>query len=219
MYFSCEKEDKFIIEGVIRDAASDRPLEGISLKVDAIRSSSGWGILTDGRRETVASASTDANGYYRIKIKVFKLAESLEFYLNPDISQNHVSTMKDIMLSAINIRETNTMNFKLSPLSILKINFKNTAPVADDDFFSFGWYDNGTGWSKGVIGRLNCGTVQVNEAANWIGKDVCGSYNVNTVAEDYTHVYWTVKKNGLTTTYNDSIFVKVDMINEFTINY
>ncbi|HEY5236414.1 MAG TPA: carboxypeptidase-like regulatory domain-containing protein, partial [Rhabdochlamydiaceae bacterium] len=75
--FSCKKEDieTITVEGVVRDDASRAPLAGVFISIDRIKSPSGMGIITDGRRETVGRTTTNANGSYKVKLKVFKEAE------------------------------------------------------------------------------------------------------------------------------------------------
>jgi len=64
---SCEMEDMdiIIVEGYIKDDASNIPLAGITINIDAIKSPSGMGIITDGKRKKAGeTVTTDANGYY-----------------------------------------------------------------------------------------------------------------------------------------------------------
>ena len=77
-----EDMDIIIVEGYIKDDASNIPLTGITLNIDAIKSPSGMGIITDGKRKKVGQTVTDANGHYKVKLKLFKEAESIEFWLN-----------------------------------------------------------------------------------------------------------------------------------------
>ena len=85
--------------------------------------------------------------------------------------------------------------------------------------FNFSYTVYGNGWYKGILKKESCGTVAINEAANWIGKDVCGEYTVETIAEKSTQVYWNVLKNNVNHLYVDSVFVKRGVMNEFSINY
>lgn len=220
--FSCKKLDinVYEIEGIVTDPASRLPVSDIKISIDGIKSSSGWGIITDGKRETIGRTSTDANGYYHIKLKIFKDAERLEFYLNPGLEKaDYVERQNTYPLAGINRKETNLVNFTLSPAALIKISYKNAMPVSDSDFFYFGWYNNGTGSTKGIIKQEDCGTIKVSDAFTWRGKDVCGTLTAGTIAEDYTHIYWTVIKNGITNNYNDSIFVKRGAVSEFLLNY
>lgn len=220
--FSCKKEniESISVEGVVRDDASKQPLSGIFISIDGLKSPSGMGIITDGRRKAVGRTTTDANGYYKVKLKVFKEAERLEFYLNPGkLKDGYVDRQQDIYLSDLNRSGSNKIDFTLSPTALLKIKFKNANPVSDTDFFYFGWYAKGNGWTKGIIQKESCGTVAASEALTWTGKDVCGTFTVETIAEQYTHVYWTVKKSGITKQYRDSAFVKRGIVNEFSLNY
>ena len=222
MIFSCKKEDveTIVVEGAVADDASKNPLAGIIIFIDGIKSSSGMGIITDGKRETVGRATTDANGYYKAKLKIFKDAEYLEFYLNPGKpKQGYVERQQDIYLSNLDKNGSNKVDFTLSPTALLKINFKNASAVSDSDFFYFSWMADGNGWPKGILQKENCSSVAASEALTWTGKDVCGIFTVETIAEKYTTVFWTVKKSGITKQYWDSVFVKRGLINEFSLNY
>lgn len=222
---SCKKQaieaDIITIEGVVKDEASKEPIAGIVIKVDGIKSPSGMGIITDGKRKAAGRTSTDANGYYKITLTVFKEAERLEFYLNPaNLKEGYVEDQQNINLSNINKSDKNKVDFTLSPTSVLKIKFKNANPVSDADFFHFSWLaKNGHGSPKGLIQKENCGSVTATEALTWTGKDVCGIFTAETFAEKYIYVYWSAKKSGIIKQYLDSVFVKRGMVNEFYLNY
>lgn len=53
--FSCKKEniETISVEGVVTDDASNQPLPGMFISIDGIKSPSGMGLITDGKRETV----------------------------------------------------------------------------------------------------------------------------------------------------------------------
>src|SRR5690606_26562537 len=86
IFCSCVKEniDIFIIEGYITDSISHQPIGGVPIRVDAIKSPSGMGIVSGGNRETVGQATTDKKGYYKAKLKVFKGAQRLQIFLNEE---------------------------------------------------------------------------------------------------------------------------------------
>lgn len=221
LQISCKKDFRnfqvITIEGVVKDDASKQPLSGIFITIDAIKSPTSWEGW-DGRRETVGSVTTDANGYYKVKLRVFKGAERLEFYLNPgQLNKGYVESQRNIELSHLN--GNGNTDFTLSPIGILKIHFRNATPVSDLDFFYFDWFANGNGWTTGMIQKENCGTVASSEALTWTGKDVCGIFTVGTIAEKSTHVWWHVEKNGVIHDYQDTIFIKRGIINDFFLNY
>jgi hypothetical protein len=194
---SCEKEvETVIIEGFIKDYNSLEPIAGIQIFVDAIQS--GMGLL-DGRRESVGKGTTNMEGYYQIKLRIFKEAENIELFINAANSNGgYVSIQPNISLTSINRSGNNTLNFLLNSTALLKIKFKNLNPVGDSDLFHFSWYSNGAGTTKGILQKENCGTVVQNEAASWIGKDVCGQFTIDAIAENATYIYWTVRKNNVT---------------------
>lgn len=221
--FACEKgelTDTITVEGILRDDASKAPIAGIVISIDGIKSPSGMGIITDGRRKSAGRTTTDANGYFKVKLKIFKGAERLEFYLNPGKQkEGYVDRQENIYLSDINRNGNSKLNFTLSPTAVLRIKFKNISPVSDSDFFYFGWYAKGNGWTRGILQKENCGTIAASEALTWTGKEVCGIFTLETIAEQKTFVYWTVKKSGLTNQYKDSVFIKRGEVNEFSLNY
>lgn len=140
--------------------------------------------------------------------------------MNPrKLKKGYVDIQRDINLSDLNRSGSNKINFTLSPTALLKIKFKNQYPVSDADFFYFGWYANGNGWAEGIVQQESCGSVVASDALTWTGVDVCGTFTIVTIVERYTEVYWTVIKSGITKQFSDSVFVKRDIINEFSLNY
>ncbi len=221
-FFSCTKEavDVITIEGVLLDRASRQPIPGVSIIIDGVKSSSSWGIITDGKRETVGRTATNASGYYQIKMRIFKEAERLEFHLNQqEQREGYVAAQESVDLAALSSGGTNKTDFLLSPTALLKIRFKNTSPVSNADFFYFNWFYNGGGWTKGVLQRENCGSVVPSQALTWTGMDVCGVFTAETIAEQTTQLSWTVKKAGITNNYYDSIYVNRGVVNEYILNY
>jgi hypothetical protein len=218
--FAKEEADKMSVEGFVKDDASGEAITGVTIYIDAIKAPSGMGLITDGKRKRVGQTATDSKGYYKANLKIFKEAERLEFYLNPGKSkEGYVETQENVYLSDLNRHGNNKLNNTLSPTGLLRIKFKNVQPVSDADFFYYGWYDSGNGWTRGTIQKENCGTIAPSEALTWTGKDVCGIYTVETIAEGFTRVYWNVTKNGVTKNFSDSTFIKRGIINEFSLNY
>ena len=220
---SCRKEfgntQIISIEGVIKDDASKQVLNGIFITIDAIKSPSSWEGW-DGYRKTVGSVTTDANGHYKVKLKVYNDAERLEFYLNPGkLNSGYVDSQPNIQLSSLNLNGNNKFDFTLSPIGILKIHFRNAIPIANTDFFYFGWSANGNGWPAGLLQKENCGTVSVSQALTWTGKDVCGIFTIGTIAEQFTHIWWHVEKGGVINLYRDSVYVKRGVVTDFNLNY
>lgn len=220
--FSCGKADIDImsIEGVVKDYVSGQPVSGVTINIDAIKSPTGMGIITDGRRKNVGQTITDSKGYYRVKLKVFEEAERLEFTLNSGKEKEGYVTAQHILyFDGINEKESRKFDLKLSATALLRIKFKNAQPFSDSDFFYFGWSDRANGWTRGIIQKENCGTVLPSEALTWTGKDVCGLHTVETAADGTTFVYWNVKKDGVLKQYKDSTYIKRGVINEFNLNY
>jgi hypothetical protein len=222
--FSCKKDqgETISLEGIVTDDISHQPIAGIGIQVDAIKSSTGWGILSDGKRAWAGRALTDQNGHYKLSAKIFEGAERLEFYISErNMNPSYSHTSADLYLSNVNRSGNNKVDFELSPIALLKINFKNATPVSDSDFFYFGWYHIGGSGTviAGSTQKEDCGTIPPSAAITWTGKDVCGAFTVQTLAGRYTRVYWTVKKGGVTTNFHDSVFINRGMLNQFSINY
>lgn len=219
---SCDREDIdiFTIEGKIIDDVSLQPIEGVQIRVDAIKSPSGMGIITDGRRETVGVATTDRNGYYKAKLKIFQGAQYLEIFVNENNKKEGYTTgYIDASLSNLNKGVNTTFNHAISPTAILKIKFVNTSPQTESDKFILNWCNCGQGLTKGVLNRESCGTVKESEGGQWIGKDVCGVYTIEAVAGRKSDFSWYVTKNNETKLFLDSVYVERGVINEFLINY
>ncbi len=224
VFISCSKEptETITIEGTVQDEVSQQPLSNIYIIIDGIKSAtSGFGgIIGNGERKNVGNVTTDVNGHFTVKLKVFKGADRLNFYLNPEhINKGCTENQEDLYLSNIT-SNGNFVNFKLSPTSQLKVSFKNANPVSDADFFYFTYaVFFGKGGAAGIIKEENCGTIKHDEAITWTGKDVCGIFTIETLAERYTHISWLVKKNGITKQYYDSVYVKRAAVSQFSINY
>lgn len=216
---SCKKEvDTITVEGFIKDEVSAEPVNGIQIFVAAIEpSSSGMGTI-GGRRENVGQGITASRGYYKIKLKVFKNTERLNFDINAArLKEGYVYRQQGVYTTTLNKQGNNSLDFTLSAIALLKIKFKNTVPNSNADLFNFSYTSIGNGWYKGILKKESCGTVEVNESADWIGKDVCVEYIVEAMAEKTTQVYWHVLKNSVNSLNIDSIYIKRGVLNEFSI--
>lgn len=222
VFSSCEKEDAeiYVIEGRITDDISNQPIEGVQIQVDAVKSSSGMGLITDGRRETVGEATTDRNGYYKANLIVFNDAQRLEMSINENnLKEGYTDGYIDASLSSLSKGGNTTFNHTLSPTAILKIKFVNANPQTNTDKFILNWCNCGQGLTKGILNRESCGTVKESEGGQWIGQDVCGIYTIEAVAGRKSDFSWYVTKNNETKLYLDSVFVERGVLNEFLINY
>jgi hypothetical protein len=223
VFSSCEKEDVdvFIIEGQITDDITNQPIDGVQISIDAIKSSSGMGIITDGKRKAVGKATTDRNGYYKAKLKVFNEAQRLELFINEGYQrQGYTDGKLGASLSALNKGGNTTFNHALSPTAILKIKFVNTSPQTDTDRFILNWWNGGPyGTTRGILNTESCGTVKESEGGQWIGQDACGVYTIEAVAGRKSDFSWYVTKNNETKLFLDSVFVERGVVNDFLINY
>ncbi len=219
---SCEKEktDNYTIEGQVRDDITNLPVEGVHISVDAIKPSSGMGIITDGKRKTVGEVTTDRNGYYRANLKVFQEAQRLEISINDNNrKEGYTDGYLDVSLSALNKAGSTTLSHTLSPTALLQIKFVNTSPQSDADKFMLNWCNCGQGLTKGILNKESCGTVKESEGGQWIGKDVCGIYTIEAVAGRRTDFSWYVTKHNETKLILGSVFVERGVLNEFLIQY
>ncbi|TXK36663.1 carboxypeptidase regulatory-like domain-containing protein [Pontibacter qinzhouensis] len=220
VFSSCERRDidVFTLEGYLTDEVSGKPVPGVHIRIDGLKSPSGMGIITDGKRKTAGQAVTDNTGYFKAKLKVFKAAEQLELFINNNYKEGYAFTKHHISLSGLDRSSKNRVELTLNPTALLKVKFRNANPVSDEDTFRFAYYGSGTGKTS-IQGRENCGTVEESEHFTWTGKDVCGIYILEAVAGYETTVYWSVTKNNETKQYHAKVFVERDVLNEFSINY
>lgn len=219
---SCKKEnqDKVVVEGIILDDQSKKPLDGIVIYIDGIKTPSGMGIITDGKRERVGQTTTDVNGHYRVDLKLFKSVERLAFYINPaHRKEGYADRHTDTDLSSINVNAVSRFDFTLHPTALLEVKFKNVNPVSDSDRFYFSNYSGGFGGTRGTIKLENCGSITPKDSFFWIGKDVCGTSTIDAMAGLYTYVFWTVEKNAIRKQFKDSVYVKKGVVNSLNINY
>lgn len=220
LFTNCKKEDNtktIIVEGVINDKISNTPISGIQISIDAIKSPSGMGIINGGKREYIKSLITDNNGHYYTKLKVFDGAEKLEFKINESNvfapSPNGYGSMSnDLNVSDLKFSQSNNIDFQLSPVTILRIEFKNISPQNNSDRFWCNIPDK-------PLGSENCGSIIPTEAQFWEGANVCGTYICETDAEKKILVYWTLNENGIFYERKDSIFTKRNKINVIKLEY
>lgn len=218
---SCEKEEKdtMTVEGFVLDQITKEPVAGVAIEVDAIKPPTGMGIITDGKRKRAATAITDINGFYHCKLKLFEEAERCEFKLNVNQVKNYATERtKDFYLKDLSRGTVNTLDFELIPITLLKISFNNDRPISDNDFFYFNFYSETSIGGK-IVESQTCGSVIETEAGTWRGKDVCGTTTVETEADRYTYIYWTVEKNNLRNSYRDSTYCERGKVSEFIIKY
>lgn len=222
VFSACEKEDVKIydIEGKITDDILNQPIEGVHITIDAVKSPSGMGVITSGRRETVGETTTDISGYYKVRLVVFDEAQRLEIAINENSQkEGYTDGFIDASLSSLSKGVKNMLSHKLSPTAILKIRFANTSPQSDTDKFILNWCNCGQGLTKGILNRESCGAVKESEGGQWVGKDVCGVYTVEAVAGRKSHFSWYVTENNETKLYLDSVFVERGVLNEYVIHY
>lgn len=222
VFCACEREDTtiYILEGYMTDRVSGQGVDGVRIEVDAVKSSSGMGIITDGNRSFAGRATTDKNGYYKLRLSVFDGAEYLQMFINGlNERQGFVEDRRDVPLYELKNSGSNTLNHLLNPTALLKVKFQNTSSASDADQFELKWFDEEGGLTRGVLSRESCGGILENENYQWIGKDVCGIYTIEAIAGRKTMLYWTVTKNNETSSYRDSIEVAPGIINEYHINY
>ena len=215
---NCKKQEvtkTIIVEGVVRDNISNAPVAGIGISIDAIKSPTSMGISASGRRENAEKLVTDNNGYYYAKLKVFQDAETLEFNFNqfPYVSTIGYERMsRDLEIVNLKPSESNNIDFLISPMTVLKIEFKNTNPQNDSDRFSCIIPGN-------LINIENCGSINPTEALSWVGRNVCGIYNCETYAEKLTRVFWSYRENGISYNRIDSMLTKRNVINVIQLEY
>jgi len=208
---SCSKEptDTIIIEGIVRDDLTLKSIRGVSVSASAV-SAVGFG-----RNEEVGRTITDADGHYRLQLKIFKEAERLDFDINGGNLTDGYTYIQESIYTPL--PDHHLLDFRLNPTALLKIKFKNATPVSNSDFFYFGW--DGTGWTKGIVNKEYCGSIMPSQASTWTGKDVCGIYTIERIAERTTLIYWSVTKNNIITNYRDTVYVRRGIVNEFSLNY
>lgn len=216
---SCERHDVdiFTIEGYVTDELN-QPVAGIAIGVDAVKTPSGMGFITDGKRKSAGNATTLQNGYYSAKLKVFKDADRLEVALNENMRDGYTYWTESAYLSTLNSKGKNTLNYTLNASAILRIRFVNTSPASDDDSFKLYYFGIETG-KPHTRKKESCGTVQENDNFLWVGKDVCGIYTFEAVVGDEAPIVWYVTRNGETKEFRAKILIERGVVNEYLIQY
>jgi hypothetical protein len=224
--FACELRDQdpelITVYGSISDQLTGEAIASVPINIDAIKSASSMGIITDGRRVTAGQITTDLKGNYKATLRTFEGAETLEFMINSSHEKvGYTETKHFIGISDLH-NQSNQLDFTLSPTALLRFKIRNADPVADTDYFTLWWHDRiiewPRGWTRDIVEKENCGIVKEN-GLTWIGKDVCAIYTLEAIAEDYVFFYWTVKEDEVTNEYKDSIYMKRGVVKEYSLNY
>ena len=218
-FLSCEKEDtnRMRLKGRISDAYTNKPLSNVKISIDAIKSSSGMGIITGGKRMRIANFVTNENGDYDVKLKVFDGAENFYFYINAGSEKAGYVYIEDYI--AISEIKNSKVDFSLNPTALLKINYKSINPFDEKDSFTFHWNSLSEGFARGIVTEDYCGTVRQGTNYYWIGKDVCGSRLIETIAEVSVRIGWKGNKNGVDFNNEGKVIAKIGVITEFNIFY
>lgn len=218
-FFSCEKQDtnKMRLKGRISDAYTNKPLANVKISIDAIKPSSGMGIITSGKRMRIADFVTNENGDYDVKLKVFEGAENFYFYVNAGSEKVGYVYIEDyIVISEI---KNSNVDFSINPTALIKINYKSINPFNEKDSFFFNWHSLSKGFARGIVKEDFCGTVRQGTNYYWIGKDVCGSRLIETIAEVPIRIGWKGTKNGVDFNSEGNVVAKIGVTTEFNIFY
>lgn len=203
MLNACKKDDRTIqVSGTVTDATGNK-VEGVTVNLQGT-------ILQGGAYSSsfsdIASAKTDANGFYEIntdwqtvgkyKITLFKYNyfESSQEYIADDISKGSKVTK----------------NLIINPVAWLKMVVNNTDPYDDSDKITFKYDSEGTPLCYDCCNN----NPTLGEGMIYSNTSKCklpGNKNAK--------ISWTVLKNGEIKTFSENIFCPAFDTTAFNINY
>jgi hypothetical protein len=201
----------YVISGYVKDRIDQRPVPQTQIYAESVIPT-----IFGASGSLVASSVTNGDGYYTARVNPIEKATSYRLFFS---KKNYAEGQNSAIVADLKFNQNNILpDLLLTPTTILKIHFKNISPSNENDFFYFGFYSEGT-WGGYIKGDESCGSINASEARTWRGKDVCGITTTEVAAEQSTHVYWTVEKNGIRKEYSGVIFCKCDVVSDYYINY
>jgi hypothetical protein len=200
---SCGKLNQRAVEGHIMNPITGEPVEGV--KISMVKTTGGL----PGAEKTIASAISDANGYYRIEEKSMKY---VFLQVNTFGTYHPVGWFQDGNYSGggnfpVEKGEMQTVDFHAVPYGQIILDIENINCLSSNDSMQFRrkyQFDNTfpENWSTF---RLGCYTYISPEPFN--------------LPMGY-HVYETkVSRNGLTTFYYDTVYLNNNVVATAEIRY
>ncbi len=200
---SCNKDDEkiIIVQGKITDANQHTAISNAEVTFWSSRIQSG---TYNPNYVALASSFTDAAGNYSLQITKEKDAG---FRITVD-KEKYFGNTQDLFVDDLP-SGTHQINYSIYPEAHFKMNVKNSAPNDNTDFINY-WFFN-----TQPNGANCCNNVPI----NFTGQSYENTLNCRTFGGQQIVVKWIVKKAGVTTPYETSIFCVPFDTTVFNLNY
>ncbi len=202
-FFACKKEEKNIkLSGIITDVAGNKvsgvvvTLQGTLLQGGAY--SSGF--------SDIATATTDANGFYEIETKW----QTVDKYKITLFKYNYFENSYQYIADEIPSGKAVTKDLKINPVAWIKIIVNNVDPDSDSDRISFK-YD-----SEDLPLCSDCCN---NTPVLGYGMIYSKIVKCRLSGNKYAKISWTVQKGGSIINYSEDVFCTAFDTTTYNINY
>lgn len=200
---ACKKDKKTIqLSGIISDASGNK-VEGVTVNLQGTLLQGGT--YSSGFSD-IASAKTDANGYYEINTDW----QTVGKYKITLFKYNYFENSKEYIADDIPIGSEVTKNLNIHPIAWIKIIVNNTDPYDNSDRISFKYDSEDTPVCSDCCNNtptLGYGMIYSNTSK-------CKLYgNKN------AKISWTVQKHSEIKTYSENVFCSAFDTTAFNIDY
>ncbi len=198
---SCKKDDEnIIVSGTVVDPQNGNPISGANVYLDGKILSSG--IYNESYSE-IASAITDASGHFEITT-AWQVVSS---YRLRAFKRNYFDSQTIVAAESISKGATYSTSLSLFPASWVRLNINNVVGYADDEI-----------QYKFTSTPQSCADCCSNSFLIGSG-NYHTAYKCRAVGNRYNKFYWTVRKNGVTNPFTDSVYCVAFDTATININY
>lgn len=185
----CKKNVSTItIEGVVRNAVTNSPISGASVQIRVQELNGG---ALNSTFNTVSNLTTSANGSYTVRFDAHKATQyqikvnatnysKSEILINPDDLKRNAS---------------NSYNFKLDPIAYYRVHIKNQAGFNANDRITY----------QITTDQPECPTCCTKTPLTLQGMNTDTIFGCTTTADQFLVAQWLVTKNGITSSFSDSV--------------
>lgn len=204
IFSACRKNNELsiTIEGTVLNSGDQSYAAGVTVKVKFQEIGSG---TVSTAYQTIASTTTDANGFYRVTFDKPAAAE-YKFELS---SPRHFASEFTESADNISATQTNTRNFQIDPLSWFAVHLKNVNPVTTQDMIIF----------QNNSESNPCSTCCNNVAQSFTGMNTDTVLVCKRKGGTRIKFSWIVQKGSSNQTYSDSVLVAPYDTSFYQLNY
>lgn len=199
---SCKKEneDVIIVKGTVLNPKNNSPISGAKVYLDGKILNSG--IYNDNYSE-ITSATSDAAGNFEINTP-FQVVSGYRIRV---FKNNYFENSTIVASDLIGKGDTYTTSLNLVPVAWIKVNLNNVVNWPDDEInYKF------TGATQSCIDCCH------NQFLQGVG-NYHAIYKCKLIGDSYGRFYWTVKRDGATNPFADSVYCTAFDTTVLNINY